>query len=126
MGFTRSVLTGCRKALSYKIIPTLVMVTLLFAVKVSIAPADEKGISVRQKNQNMPGFEAPTDSTTKGRRILRAVIIGINRFQDSKIRELNYCRSDADALAALVSDQRYTPFDRVPPPLFYVSYIAEK
>ena len=113
MDYTGSLLNGRKKAFSHKVISALVVVTLLFAFKVSVAPADEKGISVRQENQNMPGFEAPTDSTTEGRRILRAVIIGINRFQDSKIRELNYCRSDADALAALVSDQRYTPFDRV-------------
>ena len=113
MDFTGSVLTGCRKALSYKIITVLVVVALLLSVKVSVAHADEKGINVRQKSQNIPGFEAPTDSTTEGRRVLRAVIIGINRFQDSKIRELNYCRSDADGLTALISDQRYTPFNRV-------------
>jgi len=44
---------------------------------------------------------------------LHALVIGINRFNDSKIRNLKYCRADAEELVALITDRRYLPYDQV-------------
>ena len=44
-----------------------------------------------------------------GARVLRALIIGIDSFQDNKIRKLNFCRKDAEAMRDLLSDRRYSP-----------------
>jgi len=86
---------------------------LFFAAGASFVSAEKRGISVKPKAPDILSSEASTDSTTEGPKVLRALIIGIDRFQDGKIRELRYCRKDADGLAALVSDRRYIPFDRV-------------
>ena len=113
MDFTESALAMHKKAFIYKLVVLLVIVALLFATRVLVVSADERGISVRPKSRDMPGSAAALDSTAEGGRVLWALIIGINRFEDGKIRELRYCRSDADSLTALISDRRYTPFDRV-------------
>lgn len=46
-----------------------------------------------------------------GGKTLHTLIVGINRFKDSKIRELRYCRADAEAVNALLTDRRYSPFE---------------
>ena len=76
---------------------------------VSVAVADVKGIRVQPKATVTP----VSDSETKDSKVLRGLIIGINRFQDSKIRELEYCRADAISLKALLTDRRYAPFHSV-------------
>ena len=106
-------MTGCNKTLTIKIVFLLMIFALSFATGVLIVSADDKGINGGLKDRAVPGPPAALDSAIKGERVLRALIIGINRFQDGKIRELRYCRSDAEGLTTLVSDRRYTPFDRI-------------
>ena len=113
MGFQRSALGMRKNDFICKIIVLLTIFVLLFAASVLPVAGGERGISVKPKVRAVPGSGGVTDSTMEGRRVLRALIIGINRFQDGKIRGLNYCRSDAEGLTALISDRRYTPFDRV-------------
>ena len=111
--FTGYVLAMRDNSLTIKIAVVLTIFALLFAQGVSVVSAEKRGLSVKPKVPDIPGSGATTDSTTEGRKVLRALIIGIDRFRDGKIRELRYCRKDADGLAALVSDRRYIPFDRV-------------
>jgi formylglycine-generating enzyme required for sulfatase activity len=113
MDFRGSELAVRNKTLTIKIVFLLMIFALLFATTVLVVSADDKGINGRPKDRAVPGSPAALDSAVEGERVLRALIIGINRFQDGKIRELSYCRSDADGLTALVADRRYTPFDRV-------------
>jgi len=113
MDFTESVLEKRKETLTSKIVVLFMIFALFFANGVLTVSADEKGVSVKPKDRAMPGSATELDSAVEGERVLRALIIGINRFQDGKIRELRYCRSDADSLTALLSDQRYIPFDRV-------------
>jgi len=111
--FTGSGLAMRDKSLTSKIVVVLMLFALFFAAGASFVSAEKRGISVKPKAPDILSSDATSVPTTEGPKVLRALIIGIDRFQDRKIRELRYCRKDADGLAALVSDRRYIPFDRV-------------
>lgn len=82
---------------------------ILGSVFASTAWGAEKGIKRYHPEENRESESGIDGAESRSGRVLRALIVGIDTFQDAKIRSLEYCRADAEAMDNLLRDKNYMP-----------------
>lgn len=81
-------------------------ISIVLIIFQSPAAANHKSIIPSEK-QGQDG----QDGQGAGKQRLLSLVVGIDEFEDRRIRNLEYCRSDALAVAGLLSSPEYTPYD---------------
>ncbi len=87
-----------------KLIIFIVIIMFIIPCQVIFSSQNTKDIVRKSSGSDVPVNVKPKDGPA-----FHSLIIGINEFSDSKIRNLNYCRSDALAMDSLLRDRNYIP-----------------
>jgi iron(II)-dependent oxidoreductase len=83
---------------------------LLFALIVVEASAQEKDLLLKPSARIQQELETIQGGKARN---LWAVIVGVNKYEDPKIRSLRYAVADAEAIQGIISDRRRMPYRNV-------------